>query len=426
MPLVLYIYRAVTWLIGPLTSILFRLRKRMGREDGFRKFERRGFAGMARPKGLLVWVHVASVGEMVAVLPLIRKLLENFPAVQTLLTSGTVTSAKIANDNPHERIIHQYVPMDHPGFAKRFVKHWRPDIGLFVESEIWPNLMYQAEQNNVPLFLINARMSQNSFKNWKRFPNSVRHLLNQFDLILAQDNYSCVRYEMLGARRIISAGNLKYDTPPLPHNAAELQKLRQAIGSRPIWLAASTHEGEELMIAETHKNLKLKHPGLLSIIAPRHPQRGDSLVKQLKEMDLTIAQRSRTQAIKKETDIYLADTIGEMGLFYRLSDIAFIGGTITPRGGQNPLEAARLDTAIFYGPSNQNFSEMFSLIREVDAGREIITQDDMTDMVDLLLSDPDFREKLKTNALQLIDKNAGATDETLSAISPFLEKPTPR
>ena len=316
--------------------------------------------------------------------------------------------------------------MDHPGFAKRFVKHWRPDIGLFVESEIWPNLMYQAEQNNVPLFLINARMSQNSFKNWKRFPNSVRHLLNQFDLILAQDNYSCVRYEMLGARRIISAGNLKYDTPPLPHNAAELQKLRQAIGSRPIWLAASTHEGEELMIAETHKNLKLKHPGLLSIIAPRHPQRGDSLVKQLKEMGLTIAQRSRTQAINKETDIYLADTIGEMGLFYRLSDIAFIGGTITPRGGQNPLEAARLDTAIFYGPSNQNFSEMFSLIREVDAGREIITQDDMTDMVDLLLSDPDFREKLKTNALQLIDKNAGATDETLSAISPFLEKPTLR
>ena len=316
--------------------------------------------------------------------------------------------------------------MDHPGFAKRFVKHWRPDIGLFVESEIWPNLMYQAEQNNVPLFLINARMSQNSFKNWKRFPNSVRHLLNQFDLILAQDNYSCVRYEMLGARRIISAGNLKYDTPPLPHNAAELQKLRQAIGSRPIWLAASTHEGEELMIAETHKNLKLKHPGLLSIIAPRHPQRGDSLVKQLNEMDLTIAQRSQTQAINKETDIYLADTIGEMGLFYRLSDIAFIGGTITPRGGQNPLEAARLDTAIFYGPSNQNFSEMFSLIREVDAGREIITQDDMTDMVDLLLSDPDFRKKLKTNALQLIDKNAGATDETLSAISPFLEKPTPR
>ena len=426
MPLVLYIYRAVTWLIGPLTSILFRLRKRMGREDGFRKFERRGFAGMARPKGLLVWVHVASVGEMVAVLPLIHKLLGNFPAVQTLLTSGTVTSAKIANDNPHERIINQYVPMDHPGFAKRFVKHWRPDVGLFVESEIWPNLMYQAEQNNVPLFLINARMSQNSFKNWKRFPNSVRYLLNQFDLILAQDNYSCVRYEMLGARRIISAGNLKYDTPPLPHNAAELQKIRQAIGSRPIWLAASTHEGEELMIAETHKNLKLKHPGLLSIIAPRHPQRGDSLVKQLKEMGLTIAQRSRTQAINKETDIYLSDTIGEMGLFYRLSDIAFIGGTITPRGGQNPLEAARLDTAIFYGPSNQNFSEMFSLIREVDAGREIITQDDMTDMVDLLLSDPDFREKLKTNALQLIDKNAGATDETLSAISPFLEKSTSR
>ncbi len=184
-------------------------------------------------------------------------------------------------------------------------------------------------------------------------------------------------------------------TPPLPHNAAELQKLRQAIGSRPIWLAASTHEGEELMIAETHKNLKLKHPGLLSIIAPRHPQRGDSLVKQLNEMDLTIAQRSQTQAINKETDIYLADTIGEMGLFYRLSDIAFIGGTITPRGGQNPLEAARRDTAIFYGPSNQNFSEMFSLIREVDAGREIITQDDMTDMVDLLLSDPDFRKNSK-------------------------------
>ena len=424
MPLVFYIYRVVTWLIGPLTSILFRLRKRMGREDGFRKFERRGYAGMARPKGLLVWVHVASVGEMITVLPLIRKLLESHPAAQTLLTSGTVTSAKIANDNPHERIIHQYVPMDHPGFAKRFVKHWHPDIGLFVESEIWPNLMYQAEQNNVPLFLINARMSQNSFKNWKRFPNSVRHLLNQFDLILAQDNHSCVRYEMLGARRIISAGNLKYDTPPLPHKETELQNLSQAIGTRPIWLAASTHEGEELMAAETHKNLKNKYPGLLSIIAPRHPQRGDSLVKQLTELDLTIARRGESQAINADTDIYLADTIGEMGLFYRLSDIAFIGGTVTPQGGQNPLEAARLDSAIFYGPSNENFSEMFTLIKEVDAGREIFSQNDMTDMVDLLLSDSDFRKKLKNNALKMIDKNAGATDQTLTAITPFLEKTT--
>ncbi|EJW21361.1 hypothetical protein IMCC14465_11570 [alpha proteobacterium IMCC14465] len=422
MPLMFYIYRAVTWLIGPLTSILFRLRKKIGREDGFRKFERRGFAGMARPKGLLIWVHVASVGEMVTVLPLIRKLLEKFPEAQALLTSGTVTSAKIANDNPHERIIHQYVPMDHPGFAKRFVKHWRPDIGLFVESEIWPNLMHRAEQNNVPLFLINARMSQNSFKNWKRFPISVRHLLNQFNLILAQDSHSCVRYEMLGAKRIITAGNLKYDTPPLPYKATELQKLNQAIGNRPIWLAASTHETEEVSVAETHKNLKDKHPGLLSIIAPRHPQRGESLVKQLTEMNLTIARRSENQTIKADTDIYLADTIGDMGLLYRLCEIAFIGGTLTPRGGQNPLEAARLNTAIFYGPSTENFSEMFTLMKDEDAGRAITTQNDMTDMVDLLLSDATFRKKLSTNALKLIDKNKGATEETLTAVTPFLEK----
>jgi 3-deoxy-D-manno-octulosonic-acid transferase len=163
---------------------------------------------------------------------------------------------------------------------------------------------------------------------------------------------------------------------------------------------------------------------LLSIIAPRHPQRGDSLVKQLTELDLTIARRSESQAINADTDIYLADTIGEMGLFYRLSDIAFIGGTVTPQGGQNPLEAARLDSAIFYGPSNENFSEMFTLIKEVDAGREIFSQNDMTDMVDLLLSDSDFRKKLKNNALKMIDKNAGATDQTLTAITPFLEKTT--
>lgn len=426
MPWTLYLYRAATFLIGPFASIWFRWRKRLGREDGFRKFERRGFAGMARPKGLLVWVHVASVGEMVTVLPLIHGLLEKFPDAQALLTSGTVTSAKIAHDNPHERIIHQYVPVDHPGFSKRFLKHWRPDLGLFVESEIWPNLMHRAEQNDIPLVLVNARMSPKSLKNWQKIPNTTRHLLNQFDLILAQDGVSGARYETLAARHVKISGNLKYDSPPLPNKAAELDKVLKAIGNRPVWVAASTHDGEELMAAETHKKLKNKHPGLLTVIAPRHPQRGRSLAKQLTDLGLAVARRSRKEAIRSDTDVYLADTIGEMGLIYRLGEIAFIGGTITRHGGQNPLEAARLDTAMFFGPSTENFSEMFADIRDGDAGRVVRSQNDMTDMVDLLLSDPGFRNKLKNNAQKLTEKNAGAIKKTLAEITPFIRQAASR
>lgn len=435
MPVTLYIYKMLTRLSAPILPLLFYLRRRAGREDAGRLYERRGFPGMARPQGHLIWVHAASVGEVLSVIPLIREILAltemenkdtpNRQQTQILLTTGTVTSAEIVARHAHPRIIHQYVPVDYPAYASRFIDHWQPDMAIFVESEIWPNLLACAKRRNMPMALVNARMSSKSFTSWKKIPVTIAALLGQFDLIFAQDELSGDRLKKLGAKDVQVTGNIKFDAPPLVVDRAALTDLHAAIGQRPVWLAASTHPGEEAMIANAHQALKPSHPDLLSIIAPRHPARGAELAEGLRKTGLTIAQRSQGEAITAATDIYLADTIGEMGLFYRLVEIAFIGGTLVPHGGQNPTEPARLDTALINGPYVDNFRAIFDELKSGEATRFINDQKALNDTVNLLLSDNGFRSKMIANSRAVADRSGGAVARSMAGLKKILPFTTP-
>ncbi|MDA1099597.1 MAG: 3-deoxy-D-manno-octulosonic acid transferase, partial [Proteobacteria bacterium] len=335
------LYRGTTILLGPLANWYLRHRLRQGKEDPARVGERLGQAGRARPPGRLVWVHGASVGETISVLPLIQGLLRQDQGLHILLTSGTVTSARIMADRLPSRAMHQYLPIDRPSAVNRFLEHWRPDLALWVESELWPNLIHQTAARGVPMALINARMSERSYRRWRRLPFLIKPLLGAFQVCIAQSAPDAERLATLGAQFVTCHGNLKAASPPLPCDPRNLRLLEMAIDRRPLWLAASTHPGEEAIIGAAHRHLAARFPNLLTILVPRHAARGDEIAAALAAQGLSIARRSQEQPIVPGTEIYLGDSMGEMGLYYRLAAIVFIGGSLVAHGGQKPLEAAR-------------------------------------------------------------------------------------
>ena len=272
LPATLRLYRFVMTAAAPLTPRLLSYRLKRGKEDAARLRERYGEAGVSRPAGALVWVHGASVGELTAVLPLIQRLCAEGFAV--LVTSGTTTSAELAQQRLPQGAIHQYVPLDVPAFAARFLDHWQPNLALFVESDLWPNLVLASAERKIPLVLVNGRLSQRSFARWEKIPRTIGAVLKRFDLCLAQSPGDAERYAKLGGRRVIMTGNLKLDVPAPPAEPAEVEALKAAIGDRPIIAAASTHAGEEAAVMDAHQRLRQRFPGLLTIVAPRHPHRG--------------------------------------------------------------------------------------------------------------------------------------------------------
>ncbi|MGH6979608.1 MAG: 3-deoxy-D-manno-octulosonic acid transferase, partial [Stellaceae bacterium] len=269
-------YRSLTVAVGPFSSVYLAQRRRVGKEVPGRISERRGQASRARPAGRLIWIHAASVGEIASVLSLVDRLLEE-REVSVLITTGTVTSARLVEEraDDHGRVIHQFVPLDHPGYVRAFLDHWRPDLAMWVESELWPNLIHEARGRGIPMLLLNARMSARSFRGWQRLPSVIRPLLGGFDLCLAQDSIHADRLKQLGARHAMCVGDLKSAAAPLPVASAELERLARQIGDRPIWLAASTHDGEEAIAADAHRALQRDLPSILTLIAPRHPSRGE-------------------------------------------------------------------------------------------------------------------------------------------------------
>ncbi|HZB92546.1 MAG TPA: 3-deoxy-D-manno-octulosonic acid transferase, partial [Stellaceae bacterium] len=346
----LALYRAATTLAGPAVRLYLLGRLARGKEDGARLGERFGRASRKRPDGPLVWVHAASIGEAVSMLALIDAVTAERPALSVLVTTGTVSSARLlASRLPAERAFHHYVPVDRPAYVRRFLDHWQPDLALWVESELWPNLITATAARDIPLLLINGRMSQQSFDGWRRWPRLVGAVIGAFDLCLAQDVVQAERLRQLGARRALCVGNLKSAAGPLPVSQSELAKLAARAAGRPLWLAASTHDGEEEAAAEAHRLLRQRWPDLLTLVVPRHPARAAAVAQMLRSRGLSVARRSLADTITPETDIYLGDTLGELGLFYRLAGIAFIGGSLVPMGGHNPLEAALLDCAILHG-----------------------------------------------------------------------------
>jgi 3-deoxy-D-manno-octulosonic-acid transferase len=424
--LTLRAYRALSQSVRPAAGLFLRRRSRQGKEVPERLGERMGLASVPRPASTLLWFHAASVGETNAILPLIEALRGERPELGILLTTVTVTSSRIAASRLPKGAIHQFVPLDTPAFVNRFFDHWRPDFALFTESEIWPNLILEAKERGVPLALLNARMSDRSFRRWLKIPGMSRPLFSRFDLVLAQSEKLAKRLGKLGAPRVIAAGNLKFDAPPPPIDAAEQQSLRGALLGRPLFLAASTHPGEDEIVLAVHQKLQARHPGLLTIIVPRHPERGPAIAELAADLALPAKLRSQGERPSMDTAVYVSDTIGELGIYYSLAPFAFIGGSLVPRGGQNPIEAVKLGAAVIAGPHWYNFPEAYQAIADKGGCRFVVGADDLTAVVGELLGNAESLAGMRANAEAAIAERGGALRRTLDALEPFLPpKPSP-
>ncbi|NQV57737.1 MAG: 3-deoxy-D-manno-octulosonic acid transferase, partial [Rhodospirillales bacterium] len=350
--MMLSLYRLASGPLGaPFITAFLNKRLRDGKEDANRFSERLGEPGMARPAaGRLIWIHAASVGESLSMLPLVERLLKDDPALALVITTGTVSSAKLLAERLPSGAIHQYAPVDRAKYVRRFVDHWRPDLVLWAESEFWPNLIIETTNAGVPMILVNGRVSPKAFAGWGRAPGVIAKLLRRFQLCFAQSEEDAIRLGQLGANHSEYLGNLKFAAPELPADPAALNELERMFGDRPRWLSASTHAGEEAMIADAHRKIAADHPGLLSIIVPRHAGRGVEVTEMLKNRGFRVARRTAADPIDAETEIYVADTMGELGLFFRATPISFMGKSLVRLGGQNPLEALRLGSAVLHGP----------------------------------------------------------------------------
>ncbi|MEQ8698386.1 MAG: 3-deoxy-D-manno-octulosonic acid transferase [Bauldia litoralis] len=419
--MLLPIYRSLSRLLTPVARRHLRNRVRAGKEDPGRLGERMGIAGRPRPEGPLIWIHAASVGESLSVLPLIDRLRQGSGAPRILVTSGTVTSAELMAERLPEGAFHQYVPVDCLPWVERFLDHWQPDLALWLESELWPNLIASTSQRGTPIVLVNARLSEKSFRNWRRAPVSIGAIMACFDLVLAQNEIYAKRFRTLGARRIEVPGNLKYASSPLPFDQAALEATAARFTADPMWLAASTHPGEEEIIADAHKAAAADIPGLITVIVPRHPRRGDDIADLMRRKGLAAIQRSKEEpGATEETEIYIADTLGELGLFYRHVEIAFVGGSLVPKGGQNPIEPALLDCAILFGPHTENFTDVYADMARAGAAQKVASGAELAVAVAELLATSHRRETMIRAARTVAEDQRAVINRVVEHLDPFL------
>ncbi|MBS0279495.1 MAG: 3-deoxy-D-manno-octulosonic acid transferase [Proteobacteria bacterium] len=416
-PLGLAAYRLATMALAPAVPFFLRQRALRGKEDTARMRERLGHASVNRPNGRLIWIHGASMGESMAALPLVDAFLK--AGEHVLVTSGTVTSAKMLAERLPGNAIHQYAPVDTPSATARFLAHWKPDAALFVESELWPNLLFRAAGRGVKLALVNGRMSERSFRGWSRAKGVAASLLSLFDICLMQDDGSAERIRRLGAPRVEVSGSLKADAPPLPASEEKLAALRTAIGSRPVLLAAQTHPGEDETILPAHDALRATHPDLLTILVPRHTERGADIAMLCGSRP--VRQRSKDELPDAQTAIYVADTMGELGLFYRLAPFCFVGGTLVPIGGHNPLEAARLHCGPLFGPHTESFSQAYDTLLARHGGLRVGSTREIAEAAQSLFADPARARAMGDAAALASAELGGAVAKTLATIEALLD-----
>lgn len=416
MSAVLATYRVLTRALTPLAPLVLLWRKRRGKEDGARLGERIGFAGRPRGDKPVAWLHGASVGEGLALMPLVERLIER--GFDVLVTTGTVTSASVIGGRLPPGAIHQYVPLDAPKYWTRFLDHWRPSLVLLAESELWPNMLAAVEKRDVPAVLVNARLSERSFRRWLKAPRAIGDLLAKVDLCLAQSQDDAGRLVHLGAPRVQVAGNLKYDVPPPPCEAEKLAEVSARIGSRPVWVAASTHAGEEDIAAQVHRKLRERFD-LLTIVAPRHPERGAEIADAANASGVAAQLRSNGEQIGASSGFYIADTVGEMGLLYRLASVVFLGKSLTSGGGQNPIEPAKLGCAILHGPRVENFVEVYRELDRAQGALEVSDADTLARALAMLFADSARLRQMARAAHEAVDSFAGATNNIMNALEPY-------
>lgn len=420
--MIIRIYNTLIRILYPLViSRYIKKRKVNGKEDLKRFHERVGRPIIKRPEGKLIWFHGASVGESISMLPLIHKLLETYPEASVMVTTGTLTSAELMAKRLPERAFHQYIPIDHPTFTTRFIKHWRPDLVLWFESDLWPSMLSGIKRKNIPLILVNGRISNKSFKRWQQFDYVSKELLGCFSFCLGQSEEDAYRLRILGAKESACLGNLKYAGLPLPIDTQKRDEIKNQIGTRTIWLASATHNDEEFKLARLHKNLKSKFPDLLTLIAPRHPQRGEEIKAQInKELGLNVSLRSADEKITPQTDIYIANTIGELGMWYELSSIVFIGGSLIPHGGQNFIEPSRMRDAVIVGPHMHNFTEAMNRAKKADAVIQVNDVIELEEMIEQLLSNKELLEAKRSLAYNWATAEGKVLDGIIEKIKGYI------
>jgi len=418
LPLALRLYQLASLAAAPVAPRLLARRLHRGKEHPTRLAERRGEATLPRPNGPLIWVHGASVGEMLAVVPLIERVRAQDFAV--LVTSGTVTSAALAEQRLPAGVLHQFIPLDAPRYVGRFLDQWRPDLALFVESDLWPNLILASADRRIPMIMVNGRLSERSFSRWRLVPGVIAALLSRFDFCLTQSAADAQRYGQLGAPRVSSTGNLKLDVPAPPVDEPTLRRLKAGVGARLVIAAASTHAGEETAIITAHQRLRAKHSSLLTVIAPRHPARGASIAAIAKGAGLAVGLRSRGELPQQDVDVYIADTLGELGLIYRLAPIVFMGGSLASHGGQNPIEAIRLGAAVLHGPHVWNFAEIYTTLDAAHGAKLVTDEATLTAGLNEWLGNPAARTAVADAAAATVRQLGGALERTLAALDPYL------
>lgn len=416
-------YKSLTRAGGPLLEALLKARMKRGKEDPARLPERMGRPSRPRPSGRLIWVHAASVGEAQSAMILIDAIGRLGANIHVLVTTGTVTSATVMGRRLPSFAIHQYAPLDRPQWIAAFLDHWKPDTALWMESELWPNTLLELKRRNIPAALVNARLSDKSFRNWSYAPQSAKSIIECFSLILAQTEKDAQHFRALGGVNVIVTDNIKYSASPLSHDPLALSTLKLAVGDRPLWLYASTHAGEESLACRVHKALKEKNPDLLTIIVPRHPSRREEIAGVCFENGLKFSLRSHNTALPAvDDDIYIADTMGELGLFYSLCDIAMIGRSFSDDGGggHNPVEAAQLGCAVLTGPNNQFQRQLYDDMKSAQAVIETNSQEELIVALDDLLANPHKIASIKENSHTFTLRKTYVIERVLETLSPIL------
>ena len=397
----LFLYRFLLILLSPLIFLLIIWRFIKGKEDAERFSERLGKSEKQRPDGPLIWMHGASVGECLSMMPLIEEILKQDKTASVLVTSGTKTSAALLKTRLPERAFHQYIPLDYSLFVRRFLRHWHPDKVLWFESDFWPNLLHAIYKQHIPLVLLNGRVSDRSFARWKKMKWAIKTFLSKFTLVFGQTGLDANRLKELGAEQVVNAGNLKFASKPQHIDKEELKNLQETVADRPFWLCSSTHDNEEEQSAYVHTQLKQHFPNILTILLPRHPERATAIKKMLIGQKLLVAQRSKKEEITPQTDIYLADTMGETSLFFNLSSLVFIGGSLIPFGGQNMLEPMRQKCVTFVGPHTFNFKEIVARSKADGALIEVQNKEELLGNLVQFLKKPALQIDIQNRAFKL-------------------------
>jgi len=417
------VYRCGTYLFMPVIWFFMGIRKKKGKEDINRFGERAGVSRVRRPSGKLIWFHGASVGETLSMYPLINKILEKDETANILVTSGTRTSAKILGDTLPERVFHQYIPIDYYPYVRRFIAHFKPDVAIWFESEFWPNLMKEAHDNGVKMILVNGRISDRSFSRWKIFKGAAEKILSLFDLIIAQSRESRERLSILSGKNVEYYGNIKFAAlGKMDIDKEKVAAFSESVKGRRVFLAASTHAGEEEKIVKVHSLLKKEFPDILTIIVPRHPNRSDKIVGVLNSSGFAYKVRSRGDVVTGDTDIYLADTMGEMAMFYSLCKVVFVGGSMVKFGGQNMIEPMYAEDAVLVGKHTFNFRDIVADALKANALIEVEDENELAAKVAELFKDPVRFAEYQKNASLYAKSFSNVCDDIYNRIEKLINE----